>query len=125
MAGVAACYAGCGKAWAACYTAVGLVAGTIVGSPLAPPAALACNAVEGVCMIACFPGVLVDPTVWMCPWLLLPVASTALLAVPAVIMKKKNHLPLVNGQCRSLLRHGAVAVWHGLGGVLRRCRSTG
>jgi hypothetical protein len=84
MAGVAACYAICGTTWAACYSAAGLVAGTIVVSPLAPAAALACNAAEGVCMTACLGGAPLDPTFWMCPWLLLP-----LLAVPAVLMKKK------------------------------------
>lgn len=56
MSAIAAqlCYAGCGTAWAACYTAAGLVAGTIVSGPLAPAAAMVCNAAESVCMSTCF-----------------------------------------------------------------------
>lgn len=49
---MAACYATCGLAWAACYNAGGLVAGTI-SAPLAPYSALACNAAESTCMMAC------------------------------------------------------------------------
>ena len=51
---LALCYSGCGTAWAACYSAAGLVAGTIVASPAAPTAALACNAAESVCMAGCY-----------------------------------------------------------------------
>eukprot|EP00035_Acanthoeca_spectabilis_P014814 m.289531 g.289531 ORF g.289531 m.289531 type:complete len:98 (+) comp16227_c3_seq2:127-420(+) len=47
------CYSGCGVAWTACYAAAGLVAGTVVASPAAPAAALACNAAEGLCMTGC------------------------------------------------------------------------
>ena len=43
---VGVCYAGCGTAWAGCYAAAGLVAGTIVASP-APAAASLCNLPRG------------------------------------------------------------------------------
>lgn len=51
--GLEACYGACGIAWAGCYSAAGLAAGTVVASPAAPAAALACNAAEGLCMAAC------------------------------------------------------------------------
>lgn len=53
MSAVTACYASCGTAWVACYAAAGLVAGTITAGGLAPAGALACNAAEGHCMMAC------------------------------------------------------------------------
>eukprot|EP00798_Chlamydomonas_sp_ICE-L_P006663 gene6663-3328_t len=46
--------AACGTAWAACYAAAGLVAGTVTAGIGAPAAALACNAAEGNCMALCF-----------------------------------------------------------------------
>lgn len=45
-----------GAAWAACYAATGLLAGTVVAWPAAPAAAIACNAAEGRCMTACMAG---------------------------------------------------------------------
>ena len=51
--GLELCYGACGTVWAGCYSAAGLVAGTVVASPAAPAAALACNAAEGLCMAAC------------------------------------------------------------------------
>jgi hypothetical protein len=50
---LSACYAACGAAWVSCYAASGLIAGTIIASPLAPVAAMSCNALESQCMIAC------------------------------------------------------------------------
>jgi hypothetical protein len=57
MAATAACYSGCGLAWAACYAAAGLVAGTVTGGIGAPAAVIACNAAEGTVAVDAAGGV--------------------------------------------------------------------
>ena len=47
------CQAGCAAAVCVCYTAAGLVFGTVTGGAGAPAAAIACNAAFGKCSAAC------------------------------------------------------------------------
>mmetsp|Transcript_21124 Transcript_21124/g.27209 ORF Transcript_21124/g.27209 Transcript_21124/m.27209 type:complete len:84 (+) Transcript_21124:2290-2541(+) len=47
------CQSGCNVAWGSCYAALGLVAGASTGGAALPPAAVACNTQQGVCMAAC------------------------------------------------------------------------
>ena len=60
MSSVPLCYGACGVAWASCYAAAGLVAGTGTAGAGAPAAALACNAAEGTCMMACTGGAVAE-----------------------------------------------------------------
>jgi len=54
--GVFVCFAACNSAAVACYAAAGLVIGTVTLGAGAPPAAIACSAVQSACMIACGAG---------------------------------------------------------------------
>jgi len=67
------CIAACGTAWAACYAAAGLVAGTITAFVGAPAAALACNAAESSCMISCAGTAVAEATTTPWGWLVVPV----------------------------------------------------
>ena len=53
---VAVCIGACNSAAAACYAAAGLVIGTVTLGVGAPPAAIACSAGQGACMVACMGG---------------------------------------------------------------------
>lgn len=55
-----ACITLCNIAAAACYTAAGLVIGTVTLGAGAPPAAIACSAGQGVCMTGCL-GTAISP----------------------------------------------------------------
>ena len=52
-AAYAICCSGCNAVWVACVTAAGGVAGVSTGGAGVPAAILACNAAQGVCMVAC------------------------------------------------------------------------
>jgi len=56
-----ACQTGCNAVWVACVSAAGGVAGVSTGGAAVPPAILACNAANGVCMTMCA-ALLVSPT---------------------------------------------------------------
>lgn len=60
---VPGCYSICGSAWAICYAAAGLVAGTVTGGLGAPASAIACNAGHGACMKGCVGAAVVSPTI--------------------------------------------------------------
>ena len=47
------CQTGCNVVWVACVAAAGGVAGVSTGGVGVPPAILACNVAQGVCMAAC------------------------------------------------------------------------
>ena len=53
LLGYAICQTGCNTVWVACISAAGGVAGVSTGGVGVPPAILACNAAQGVCMAAC------------------------------------------------------------------------
>lgn len=55
------CYAGCATLVVTCYSAAGLVFGTVTAGAGAPAAALACNAAFGKCMTACTVATAVTP----------------------------------------------------------------
>jgi hypothetical protein len=48
----AICYTGCNGMAIACYSAAGLIFGTVLAIS-APAAILACNAAQGSCMVSC------------------------------------------------------------------------
>lgn len=52
-ASYALCQTACNAAVVGCYSAAGLVFGTVTGGVGAPPAAVACNVALGSCMSAC------------------------------------------------------------------------
>ena len=54
--------AGCAAAWVACYTAAGLVAGTVTAGLGAPLAALGCNAALASCTASFCAPLLLLPT---------------------------------------------------------------
>jgi len=56
------CQTGCNALVVACYAGAGAVFGTVVASPLALPAVLACNAALGTCTAACAVTALLAPT---------------------------------------------------------------
>ena len=47
------CQTGCNAVWVACCTGAGGIAGVSTGGAAVPAAILACNAAQGVCMVAC------------------------------------------------------------------------
>ncbi|GIQ88034.1 hypothetical protein KIPB_010194 [Kipferlia bialata] len=55
-----ACQSACNAAWVACYSAAGVVAGTITAGAAAPLAAVACNSLQGTCMAVCATKFLVE-----------------------------------------------------------------
>jgi hypothetical protein len=55
------CYAGCATLVVTCYSAAGLVFGTVTAGAGAPAAAIACNAAFGKCMAACTVATAVTP----------------------------------------------------------------
>ncbi|KAJ7669782.1 hypothetical protein B0H17DRAFT_1209537 [Mycena rosella] len=56
------CQTGCNALAVACYAGAGLVFGTVVASPAAPAAALACNVALGQCSAMCATVALLAPT---------------------------------------------------------------
>ncbi|KAF9255919.1 hypothetical protein L218DRAFT_966834 [Marasmius fiardii PR-910] len=56
------CQTGCNCLAVACYSAAGATFGTVVASPAAPVAILACNAALGKCSAACATTALIAPT---------------------------------------------------------------
>ncbi|KAJ7498165.1 hypothetical protein B0H11DRAFT_833967 [Mycena galericulata] len=56
------CQTGCNSVAVACYSAAGLVFGTVVATPDAPPAALACNNNLSTCATNCSTTALLAPT---------------------------------------------------------------
>ena len=47
------CMTGCNALWVSCVAAAGGVAGVSTGGLAVPAAIMACNASQGVCMMAC------------------------------------------------------------------------
>ncbi|KAJ7208767.1 hypothetical protein B0H12DRAFT_1034116 [Mycena haematopus] len=56
------CQTGCNTVAVACYAGAGLIFGTIIAAPLAPPAAIACNVALGTCSATCATVALFAPT---------------------------------------------------------------